>query len=397
MTRLFDWLVEMWDRLRGLLGFHRLTKKGRGEDLIGHGVFWRIFYFVRPVVVLLILIYLGTMIWRFSWVRGEDLGYPQIVMAPAPAMETAEGANAETTGAADSEGGAVKTCAPSQIVRVEQALIDLVVNQNDWAPATPQYKLGFFGLIGWDETPFFDNKASFQRGVIGAVRRMSIELTDTLGRVRGTSGADPDLEAARGELQRDENTWIFNPFDDRLPLLATSAASSYRNAIERLGSYNERLEACDALFDARADNLFQLLDRVTKDLGSTVDQIARRSQGRDYDVVRHKFVPGQGNDRGWFDFRADNLFHEARGRMYAYHGLLQGARVDFADVIAKRDLADVWDRMESHVAEAAVLAPLIVSNGREDGLAMPDHLSVMAENILRARANMSELREILAR
>ena len=249
----------------------------------------------------------------------------------------------------------------------------------------------------WASTPFFDNKASFQRGVLGAVKRVGIELTDTLGRVRGTSAANPDLEAARGELQRDERTWVFNPFDDRLPLLATSAASSYRNAVEQYERFNADLAACDALFDARADNLFQLLDRVTKDLGSTVDQLAKRSQGRVWDVATHEFVDGEGNDRGWFDFRADNLFHEARGRMYAYHGLLQGAREDFSDVIDKRDLADVWDRMEAHVAEAAVLAPLIVSNGREDGFLMPDHLSVMAENILRARANMTELRDILAR
>lgn len=394
MTRFFDWLVELWDRLRSLFGFHRLTKKGRGEDLAGRGLFRRIFYFVRPVIMLLVLIYIGTMIWRFSWVRGEDLSYPQQVISASSFATTPTPAQQD---GAESPAAAPKTCGVSQIVRMEQALIDLVVNQNDWAPATPQYKMGFFGLFSWEATPFFDNKASFQRGVLSAVKRVSIELTDTLGRVRGTSGADPDLEAARGELQRDENTWIFNPFNDRLPLLATSAASSYRNAIERMEDYNARLSSCDALFDARADNLFQLFDRLTKDLGSTVDRVARRSQGRDYDVVLHKFVPGQGNDRGWFDFRADNFFHEARGRMYAYHGLLQAARVDFADVIAERHLSDVWDLMEAHVAEAAVLDPLIVSNGREDGLFSPDHLSVMAENILRARANMSELRDILAR
>ena len=392
MTRIFDWLVEMWDRMRGLLGFHRLTRKGRGDDLVGRGFIRRIGYFIRPVLMLLVLIYLGTMIWRFSWVRGEDLSYPQALLteprAPASAgQETEAGGGAEDA----------RTCTRSRIVQTQQALIDLVVNQNDWAPATPQYKFGFFGLVGWEETPFFDNKASFQTGVLGALRRVSVELTDTLGRVRGTSGADPDLEAARGELQRDERTWIINPFDARLPLLATSAASSYRNAIDRFEAYNQRLAACDALFDARADNLFQLLDRMTKDLGSTVDQVARRSQGQVYDVETHTFVDGEGNDWGWFDMRADNLFHQARGRMYAYHGIMQGARIDFADVIEKRDLADVWNRMEAHVAEAANLSPLIVSNGREDGFMMPDHLSVMAENILRARANMTELRDILAR
>jgi len=276
-------------------------------------------------------------------------------------------------------------------------LLDLLVNQNDWAPATPQYKAGLFFITDWASTPFFDNKASFQIGALGAVRRMSIELTDTLGRVRGTSEADPDLVAARGRLQVDETTWILNPFNDRLPLWGTSAAANYADSIDLFDRFNTRLMNCDALFDARADNLFQLLDRVSKDLGSLVDQIGKRSQGRIYDVATHSFIDGEGNNAGWFDLRADNLFHEARGRMYAYHGLMQGARIDFADVLVKRDLTDVWDRMEARIAETAVLSPLIVSNGREDGFMMPDHLSAMAENVLRARANIVELRDILAR
>lgn len=71
MTRFFDWLVEFRDRIQGLLGFHRLTKKGRGLDLEGHGTIWRLGYFIRPVLMLLVLIYIGTMVWRFSWVRGR--------------------------------------------------------------------------------------------------------------------------------------------------------------------------------------------------------------------------------------------------------------------------------------------------------------------------------------
>ena len=391
MTRFFDWLVETWDRLRGFLGFHRLTKKGRGDDLVGRGVVRRVGYFIRPVIMLIVLIYIGTMVWRFSWVRGETLYYPQAFLTDASPVATGQETEAGggTTGA--------NTCTRSRIVMAEQALIDMLVNQNDWAPATPQYKIGFFGLFPWEATPFFDNKASFQIGVLNAVRRVSIELTDTLGRVRGTSGADPSLDAARGLLQINERTWHFNPLDPALNTVGTSAASSYDNAISLFEAYNERLASCEALFDARADNLFQLLDRITKDLGSTVDQIARRSQGQVYDVTTKTFTDGEGNDWGWFDLRADNHFHEARGRMYAYHGIMQGARIDFAEVIEKRDLADVWDRMEAHIAEAANLSPWIVSNGREDGFLMPDHLSVMAENILRARANMTELRDILAR
>ncbi|MFT6773547.1 MAG: hypothetical protein ACJA1L_001257, partial [Paracoccaceae bacterium] len=170
-------------------------------------------------------------------------------------------------------------------------------------------------------------------------------------------------------------------------------------AIGLYQNYNARLSACDALFDARADNLFSLFNRISSDLGSMSERLAQRSRGEEWNPTTKTFQPttGDGNDRGWFDMRADNLFHVARGRMYALHGLLQGAKADFADVIKARDLTDVWDRMEAHIAEAAVLNPLIVSNGRADGTAAPDHLSVMAAYVLRARANMVELRSILDR
>ena len=50
---------------------------------------------------------------------------------------------------------------------------------------------------------FLDNKASFQRGVNQAVRRTSVELVDTLARVRGTSGINTNLQDARSNLQFD--------------------------------------------------------------------------------------------------------------------------------------------------------------------------------------------------
>ena len=80
------------------------------------------------------------------------------------------------------------------------------------------YRFGFFG-IDWDHTPFLDNKASFQRGVNQAVRRTSVELVDTLGRVRGTSGINNDLQKARGNLQFDEYSWYFglDPFGPKTP------------------------------------------------------------------------------------------------------------------------------------------------------------------------------------
>lgn len=342
--------------------------------------------------VLLTAFYVVPLLWHATWIRGYDLDYPREILRPS----RLQAANDSTT--IERGTGETRTCDRSQIVTMQIHLIDFLVNENAWMPALPQYKLGFFGLVRWEDTPWLDNKASFQHGVLFAVRRTAVEMADVIGRVRGTSAVDNDLHNARGSLQYDSETWWINPFDGDRPFGPVQPASTaYRKAKQLLERYNERLSRCEAVLDARADNLRSFLDRIANDLGSIADSLTKRSLGTRYDPKSGKYVAGDGNDRGWFDMRADNLFHEASGTMYAYHGILQAARQDFADVIETKQLGDVWDRLERNVAEAAALDPLIVANGKRDGFLIPDHLAVMAENILRVRANVTEVADILDR
>lgn len=385
MSRLFDWFVEVWDWLRRTCGFDRMSKAKRETDLEGRSRIARALYWGRPLLALLVILYFAALVARLAVIRGDDLGYPQEVLAAEPPV------------AAPSEPVGDGTCAPSATAAMSAKILDILVNENTWAPADPQYKLGWFGIAGFEGGPFFDNKASFQIGALRAVRRISIELVDLLGRARGTSAADIDLADARGAVQWNERSWVVNPFDSRLPLLSTPAAASYRSAIANYEEYNARLKRCEALFDSRSDNLFQLLDRIANDLGGMTDQLASRSKGDRWDPEQKALVDGEGNNRGFFDFRADNLFFEAHGMMWAYHGFLQAIRQDFSGVIRNSNLDEIWNRMEAHIAEAASLEPLIVSNGRDDSLFAPDHLSAMAANMLRARANMTEIREVLNR
>lgn len=353
------------------------------------------------VAILLTIVLLYTVICavRFKETDGDEIGYPQQVLAGVeyqanPGSPLPEGGAASTsTTSGTSEG----PCAPSYTVRMLTHILDVLVNENLWIPGDPQFKTGWFGLVSFEDGPIFDNEASFQLGALRAVRRVSVELVDLLGRARGTSGVDEDLAAARGALFVDERAWRINPFDSKLPFIATPARVAYREATGHLQSYDARLGACEALFDSRSDNLFLLLDRIANDIGGMTDTLARRSKGQRWSVAEKKMVPGEGNDWGLLDFQADNLFHVAHGQMWAYHGILQALRVDFGNTDRQSNLGQVWDRLERHIAETAALDPLIVSNGREDSVFQPDHLSIMAVNMLRARANLTELREILNR
>ena len=284
---------------------------------------------------------------------------------PAPQMALSQPAGA-------------RVCAPSALAEVTAELTDFNVNQNAWVSSMLFYKTGFFGL-DWDRTPFLDNKASFQRGVHSAVRRTTIELVDSLGRLRGTSQIDNDLQKARGNMQFREDTWYFglSPFGPKTP-----TPSYYRSAIKELRAFNARLEKCEATFDARADNLIQYVDRIASDLGSTSAILKDRSDNY---------------HAGWFDTRADDRFWFAYGQLYAYYGLIRATHSDFKAVLAEKHLDGLWDTMEQQLRSALDMQPTIVSNGRQDAWFTPSHLTTMGFHILRVRSNLVDIRQVLER
>ncbi len=315
-------------------------------------------------------------IWNALWIRNYDAEYPAKIDF-----------SQQTVAAGDQvsiEGGTqtTRTCGKSYIVEVVADLIDFNTNQNVWMSSNPLYKAGFFFVLDWDQTWFFDNKAAFQRGVHQAITRTAVELADTLGRVRGTSQIDPDLKDAKGNVQFNQYTWYFNPFDAQPFGPTTPSPSYFRRARKSLLEYNRKLQACDATFDARADNLLQFLDRVAKDIGSASASIKERAEAY---------------NSGWFDTRADDIFMHAKGQLYAYYGIMRAARADFRQIVQNRQLNDVWNLMDDHFHSAVALDPFIISNGGEDGWLMPTHLTTIGFYILRARSNLVEIRSILDR
>lgn len=294
-----------------------------------------------------------------------------------PSSETARSVQSEPVQAAKTI-SAGRKCSPSALADVAAELTDFNVNQNAWISSMLLYKLGFFGL-SWDRTPFLDNKASFQRGINSAVRRTAIELVDNIGRLRGTSQIDSDLQKARGNLQFAEDAWYFglNPFGPKTP-----TPSYYRSAAKDLRAFNARLENCQATFDARADNLIQFVDRIASDLGSTSAILKDRAEN---------------HHAGWFDTRADDRFWFAYGQLYAYYGLLRAAHSDFRGVLAEKHLDGVWDEMEAQLRSALNMRPFIVSNGNPDAWITPSHLTTMGFYILRVRSNLVDIKQVLER
>jgi hypothetical protein len=256
----------------------------------------------------------------------------------------------------------------SRSVALAADLIDREINTNRWVANDPFFMPG----------AMLDNMPNYQQGIIAALSRFAIELTDQIARTRGSSQMDADLNNAAGLLRYPGDVWIFNPSTSLAP--TASSESQYRQAMTALRNYNVRLAQGNAVFERRSDNLLATLDRIAGDLGSS-------SAAIDQHLAEHS---GFG-----FDFEADDLFYANKGRLYAYYLLLRELGVDYAKVIQERDLTASWNQMLDSFQAAATLQPWFIVNGAPDSQLLPSHLAAQGFFLLRARTQLREITNIL--
>jgi len=256
----------------------------------------------------------------------------------------------------------------SRAVAIAAALVHREVDEHHWTPMDPFFLPG--GAL--------DNMPNFQRGIMTALGRFATEMMDQLGRTRGTSQVDRDLELARGYLNEQPNQWTWSPSVSLLP--TTTSAQRYRAGRDRLLAYNRRLASGQAVFERRSDSLQALLDRMANDIGSD-------SAVTDQHILQH------GGDL--LDFQADDIFYFNKGRLYANYLLLRELQVDFQTLIKERELGRAWQQMLETFRIAATLQPWVVINGRADSQLVPSHLAAQGFYLLRARIQLREIRDIL--
>lgn len=256
----------------------------------------------------------------------------------------------------------------SKTVAMAASLIQREVNLNGWVANDPFFMPG----------AMLDNMPNYQLGMIHALGRFAFEMVDQIGRTRGSSQTDSDLQEAAGLLQYSGTKWIFDFSTSLLP--TAKSEDQYRKARRALITYNTRLAQGQAVFERRADNLLSTLDRIALDVGSASAAIDRQIHD------------GSGQ---WIDTQSDDVFYSVKGQAYAYYMLLRELREDYANIVRDKELASAWDQMLASFAAAADLKPLIVHNSKPDAVILPNHLASMGFYMLRARTQIRELSNIL--
>ena len=256
----------------------------------------------------------------------------------------------------------------SRAVAMAAALITREVDENRWTANDPFFM----------PAALLDNMPHYQQGIVYAMSRFAVEMSDQIGRARGSSQVDPALDRAAGLLRYPGDRWIFD-FSASLAPVASSE-SQYRSAAQALREYNARLAAGNAVFERRADNLLGTIDRIAADVGSSSAIIAEHLQSGGGFLI---------------DPVADDIFYSIKGRMYGYYMILRELRADFAGVIESAGVETVWDEMLTSMREGVELSPLVVVSGDADSQVLPSHLAGQGFYLLRARTQLREISNVL--
>lgn len=302
---------------------------------------WRLGLWALPVLLVLALGYwVGSALWVHT--VDADPAFTQDLQVPAGA---------------------------SHAVEATAALVSREVDTHRWTANDPWFQPGFL----------LDNMPNFQQGILAAASRFTVELTDQLARIRGASQVDPDADAAAGRLKYPGDVWFLEW--SRTPV-QPSSESQYRRAVEDLRRFNQRLAAGQATFDRRADNLIATLDRIAADTGGSSAAIAQK-------------VDDSANR--WFDFDADNLFYNNKGRIYGYFIILRALGQDFEQVLRERNAMPNWNELLRTLEAASSLHPWVVINGAPDSVMRPNHLAAQGFFLLRARFQLYQVIDILTK
>ncbi len=256
----------------------------------------------------------------------------------------------------------------SAAVAMAAALIDREINVHGWTPNDPWFMPA--GIL--------DNMPNFQRGMLRATGWFTFELLDQLGRVRGSASNDPDLERAASLLQFPPDVWIIDPGTSWLPTVASE--DQYRAGLALLQRYNGRVAAGEAVFEFRADALATTIQRMSVDLASQASTI---------DQMQHQGF--------WiFSNRADDVFYQNKGMLYAYYMLLNGLGSDFEGLIAERGLNLGWAQAIEDLRRGSQLQPVVVLNGDSDRSIFANHLMLQGFYMKRAILQLEEVVNTLA-
>jgi hypothetical protein len=274
---------------------------------------------------------------------------------------------------------------------VGYSTVNTLIDVGEWLLDKPG------GYLSNDVMPpgvWLDNMPSFEFGVLTQCRDLARVLRNNYSRSQSQSIEDVDLAIAEPAFNTDSESWLLPP-----------AETKYREAVEALGRYRERLTNAnpgDAQFFARADNLREWLAVVELRLGSLSQRLSASVGQVRVNTDLGGAPSGEAAREGpgdvvvktpWLEI--DDVFFEARGTAWAVLLFLRAAQFDFERTLDDKNAVVSLRQIIRELEEGLgpVRSPMIL-NGQGFGM-FPNHSLVLASYLSRAHTAVADLRSLL--
>jgi hypothetical protein len=225
---------------------------------------------------------------------------------------------------------------------------------------------------GWrpnDIIEFTDNVNTFQLGVLEVTRRTTVALAERISRTGSTDAFDENLEQAMNWFMIKASSYWF-----------PSAESKYREGLEELQAYLEKLRAGNATFYTRTDNLIPLLASFEDLMGSCDENLVKQTNE-------------DGTPLSTFD--VDNYFYYTQGVASAMATVLEAVHHDFHLTLESRNATELLHHAIVSCQRAAELDPWIVLDRNLSSI-FANHRANMAAPISHARFYLGQLIKTLS-
>jgi hypothetical protein len=214
-----------------------------------------------------------------------------------------------------------------------------------------------------------DNVENFQMGVLEVTRRTTVALAERISRTGTTDAFDENLEQAMNWFMVKSSSYWF-----------PSAESKYKDGLEELETYLEKLKNGNATFYTRTDNLIPLLASFEDLLGSCDENLVKQSNE---DGTPISF------------FVVDNYFYYTQGVASSMAVILEAVHHDFLLTLESRHGTELLHHAIVSCQRAAELDPWIVLD-RDLSSIFANHRANMAAPISHARFYLGQLIKTLS-
>ncbi|BBO74452.1 hypothetical protein DSCW_18690 [Desulfosarcina widdelii] len=214
-----------------------------------------------------------------------------------------------------------------------------------------------------------DNVNNFQMGVLEVTRRTTVALAERISRTGTTDSFDENLEQAMNWFMVKATSYWF-----------PSAESKYREGLEELEAYLEKLKAGKATFYTRTDNLIPLLASFEDLLGSCDENLVKR-------------INEDGSPVSFF--AADDYFFYTQGVASAMGTVLEAVHHDFLLTLESRHGTELLHHAIVSCQQAAELDPWIILD-RDLSSIFANHRANIAAPVSHARFYLGQLIKTLS-